>query len=420
MQLEAHIQRLWPYDPLFMHCAEKFRQSTDIVHSIFLIVEKSLDTQSRGCIVEGDLEQYYDKLDSIDFIENLKNLGVPEELLCAAVRFQLLPGIRFEILGRVVMIYRRTRGTLTGTRTAGKMGSMPIKDALTFNREVFKQLAYELEGDRFSGMSFVDNIYMPGNTVVNGVSAMRTLEGDLMCRWHLNFGEDSKSVMPARYNADAMTTQQDDELEAIHKEYLRVDTMKAMGCHVGNTGSIAADYEDLEAKLWKAFFANSGSAGARKLPKIANMRMLDRSCRSLVAHRVSHWPYQPHYAQKIGTLQNQLIADILNWRKRPSQTPADFSLKRAKEAAKFKRYLGAWSKLWADRVVTWNQHITDDAAKPTPAFPGRLLKLRNSQCFEDRRNASGTGRPQTRSRAFHHTHVRWEEGLAKAKLRRLM
>ena len=44
--LDKHLPYLFPYDFLFMHCAEKYRQTTDIVDASSLIIEKNPETCS--------------------------------------------------------------------------------------------------------------------------------------------------------------------------------------------------------------------------------------------------------------------------------------------------------------------------------------------------------------------------------------
>ena len=100
---------------------------------------------------------------------------------------------------------------------------------------------------------------------------MRHLEGDLIRRWHPNFGDDSKSVLPARYNMDSVTESQARDLEAAKEEYPEKSVSKILGCYVDNSGSLIPDFEDMEEKLWRAFFANAGSRDALRLP--AKLRM---------------------------------------------------------------------------------------------------------------------------------------------------
>ena len=129
---------------------------------------------SRGPAVEKrHQEQYYDNMDLLDVVEFLILMGVPCPIACGAMRFQMLPKIHFATLGHLIIITDRTRGSLTGTRTAVRLSQIPVKDALFFNRQKFAELAFEIDRNKFSAMTFVDNIYMPANDYRTGVSAMR-------------------------------------------------------------------------------------------------------------------------------------------------------------------------------------------------------------------------------------------------------
>ena len=44
------------------------------------------------------------------------------------------------------------------------------------------------------------------------------------------------------------------DLLSLQEEYPSVDISKALGCLIDNSGSLMADFHDLEEKLWKAFY----------------------------------------------------------------------------------------------------------------------------------------------------------------------
>ena len=177
-------------------------------------------------------------------------------------------------------------------------------------------------------MTFVDNMFTPANSWLEGITAMRKFEADLLTRWHLNFGADSKRGLHARYNKDPRTKEQEQELLALQEEYPSVDCSKQLGCFVDNSGSLHPDFDDLEAKLWKAFFSIAGSYRGRQSSEQSRIRLADRSCRSIVAHRVSRWPWQPILADRLDRIQTAMIADI-QWRPRaPQQTPAQHKMER--------------------------------------------------------------------------------------------
>lgn len=268
-------------------------------------------------------------------------MGVPCPVACGAMSFQMLPKIRFTTLGHLIIITDRTRGSLPGTRTAVRLSQIPVKDALFFDRQKFADLAFEIDRSNFSAMTFVDNIYMPANDDGRtGVSAMRHVESDLQRRWHLNFGKDTKSVLQARYNLDPTTEEHLQELEAACAEYPEKQVTKTLGCFIDNSGSLTADFEDMEEKIWRTYFANAGSIRGQGLSENSGIRMTDRVCRSIVAHRTVRRPFQAALAKRLDRLQSAIYAAIQCRPRQPWESPAKFAQERGKKAAKASRDIG--------------------------------------------------------------------------------
>ena len=95
-----------------------------------LTTEKGLDTHSAGAVATCDIRRYYDSLDPLLVTRFLVSKGCPWQTAICCLKLQMLPKVILNLLGRSPCVGSRCTGALTGSRTAGGLGTVPICDVL--------------------------------------------------------------------------------------------------------------------------------------------------------------------------------------------------------------------------------------------------------------------------------------------------
>ena len=156
----------------YMETAIRGRQILDATFSLSQHVEKTLDTQSQGCIAAADVLAYFDHLDPLRIVRWLLRQRFPAHLAATLLRLHCLPQITLSLSHACepVLIRYRTSGFFTGTRTAGTASRIPLLDAASFRLAVWDQLSSAYNGVCFSLVSFVDNVYATGRDPVDAIT----------------------------------------------------------------------------------------------------------------------------------------------------------------------------------------------------------------------------------------------------------
>ena len=138
-------------------------QPLDVSFAISQMVERSCDDFSRGAWASMDIRAYYDNVDLLLVAEWIIAQNVPSccrNVVAAAVAWQLLPSLLVDASITSLCIEKRTKGGLTGSRTAGAMGRVPVEVTMMRSSPEVQRWAYHLGTARgWSGASFVDNLY---------------------------------------------------------------------------------------------------------------------------------------------------------------------------------------------------------------------------------------------------------------------
>ena len=92
-----------------------------------MVIEKTLDDNSRGALSQGDIGQFYDNLPVLAIAQWLAERGAPDQLLEAVIQIQLCTRL-FVIVGEAAAeIGVRVKGGLTGSRLAGALARIPAE-----------------------------------------------------------------------------------------------------------------------------------------------------------------------------------------------------------------------------------------------------------------------------------------------------
>ena len=149
----------------------------------------------------------------------------------------------------------------------------------------------------------------------------------------------------------------------------------------------------------------------KKLPVRCKLALLERATKPVLSFRVARWPFQATRAMQLDRVQRKMLGILLELRPGPDASAVDFIRLRAREAGRLQREFGSWSKLWATKVISWNDHIQRERNHAT--WASQLSTLRTPQKLQQRRSQLG-GRPQTRAQSGW-IQTRWFESILAAE-----
>lgn len=325
------------------------------------------------------------------------------------MRVQTLPPVHLTVGNEVCRFLRRTRGTLTGTRTAVVAGRVPLLDVAKERQHVWEQLCIWYSGRAMAVSSFVDNVYTCAHSVENAVAVLEDLELFLRERWRLTFGADSRKVLMANgYDTRGLDI-------SLLARWQVATCSNCLGHWLQSDGGIAYDLKDTKAKMWRAFYANLGR-GLRATSIKRKMSFLETCVRPIAAYRWSRWPFGRSAAAALDKTQVHMVSCLVAVEPRPHENASDYWRRRSLNAGRLIASKGRWSQHWAKSIRTWAAHIErrhDEGTWNLEIFQHHDENWLNSQ-REIHEGASITSR--TRTRAVHgKVQRRWQEGVGEAR-----
>lgn len=176
-------------------------QPLDIVHGCSLVVEKGLDLRGAGCAAQLDIKAYYDSVSALRCAQWLGDRGAEPALCAAVLRHQLLPRIKDEVGGGEACLPRRGSGTLTGSRTAGALGRIPVLDVFVARHAHWQQYGFRLADGRgrpsaiLCDAAYVDNMYVVGPTPGCAIAILEDFARVAREPWGLRIKDGSRAAV---------------------------------------------------------------------------------------------------------------------------------------------------------------------------------------------------------------------------------
>ena len=267
-------------------------------------------------------------------------------------------------------------------------------------------------------MTWVDNLYAFSTDPHKAIATLEAIEGNLKNDWGVKFKPSSLMIMQPRGARLC---------DDLGERWIRVHTLPVLGHLVSDNASLHADWNALKKSLWRAFWANAGSASIRHTDSPLKMRLIDRAVTCIAAYRWSRWAPQRQLAKDIDRVQAKMYIIVKNLRPRPGEDLIAWNRRRWKHAAKDVKSQGSWSSRWFNRSLRWDEHI-----ERHPEFIVSPLRVwRGSDWLVERRQellpalpaifsagsysrSSFAGRTGTRASSGC-VHKRWHDGIDYAK-----
>ena len=160
---------------------------------------------------------------------------------------------RVKVLSASGSVIDRTKGSITGSRTAGAMGRIPIESVCRDKRSSLEKLGFRAGTKVITAMSWVDNISVIGRIARVAKRAMQIIEEVLTSEWSLALKPDSKlALLPAGSNHAA----------GIDEDFAVVTSMPVLGHIIDSKGGIRECWTAARNAMWKAFWANFNGKAA--------------------------------------------------------------------------------------------------------------------------------------------------------------
>ena len=387
----------------FFECARRGRQILDLTFALSQVIEKAGDLHGYGAIAQADIRQYYDNIRPLRAHRWMLRNGATLGLSLTFLRFHCVTQLRISVMESIVEFATRSVGVLTGTRSAAAVGRIPLLDIAAARTKTWEGLAFKVPGVAFCLGTFVDNLFSTGATAHDAVAILEDVEAQLLQKWHLRIGTESKIVLPA-----AGQDVQADELPG----WKLAASMRCLGHILTSNSAIAEDWHDAVKKVWAAYFSNM-HRGFFDASLRARLDFLNNSMRPVLRFRWSRWPYQTSYASRLDSLQRHLIAKSIVFRPQPGEDVDTYFRRRTLHCSRIAAGMGLWSTEWKTSLRLWRNHI--ERAHDPGHWSGHILHWHSVDWLQSQRvqHSSGGFLGRTRTRISRGTPAkRWMDSFA--------
>jgi len=405
---EPKIDMLFPPVPSIFIGARPHTQTLDIMHGLQGVIEKGLDLHGRAAVAQMDIKRYYDSIPVLRIHRYLVSRGCCPSAAACFLRLHCCPSVSLSWGVASVTIAGRTVGALTGTRSAGLLGRVPVEDVIQQRHQVWEQYGFKTTTDVLALAIYVDNIFSTGSCAEDAVSILQDCEHHLLSLWNLRIGEDSKSFMCARGCSPPLP-------QTVGWSHSNGDTFAALGHILADDGRISPCVSQTLANMWKSFYGNFGKS-MRSAPLQIKLAQMKRCVLPIASYRMSRWPYQIHAAKRIDRTQTKMIRVLTRSKMQAGEDPATFVQRCNRSASAKAREQGFWSSVWRKRVIDWNDHLRREANRNS--WASKILVYHDAEWLQEQRRIHAVGQQgsvtagRTRTRAQKGiVHRRWHDGV---------
>ena len=369
-------------------------QQMDIISGLTLLVEKSMDMESRGAIAQADIKQHYDTMNCVRIFGWLVAKGLPTDLAAACLRHQLVPLVIISISGFTATVTSRCIGGLTGSRLAGQLGRTPVQASLLDLLPALQPLAWSFDGVTVAVASFVHNLYYLSASTGRATKMGDMFEDHLLRHWGQAIKPSSTQVLPVLETDDDVPSSGSWDV---------VSSMNVLGHAIQNSGSVAIDYRTTEIKMWKAFWANSGKLISMRGGQAYKLALLQRATLPIADQHMVRWPFTISRSRAVDAMQRKMLGTCVHVPAVFGESVNAFCRRRKRLAKELQSQMGCWSLRWARQTHQWFEHLLRDL---NFSIPAQLLAVRTPTQLQERRAV--WHRPRTRP-VPGFTHARWCE-----------
>jgi len=389
-------------------------QCLDVAWPIQVAIEKMLDSHSVGAVASADIKQFYDHIPTLKAARKFIERGVHPAIAATFLRIHACVEVRLESAGVEVGLGRRVRGCLTGTRSAGCAGRLPVEDAVHLNAELLQRCSFKFGHFKFGIMSWIDNLFMIGEAPQSATAALEAIEDTLRSEWSLEYKDASRGIL-----VPAGSTQDDAHAQL----WPRRSALEVLGHHVADDGSLRPDWNHQRPRLWRAFWSCASSKALVGATLAEKEKAITRFVSPIGLFRWSRWPPQKQIANELNATQAAMLTTLLRIVPQAGETPTMYRRRRAALSRQNFQQVPLWSSQWFSRALAWHNHVL----RHPESHSTRILAWHDSAWMRSRRQSllpmlsirdhgwtPNAGRTNTRVRSGI-VQCRWEDGIAHAR-----
>ena len=150
---------------------------------------------SQMAAAQADIDKYYDSLPVLRIIHWMLARGVDRSVLVCILRHQMCPCIELKCGASNVIVKGRTIGGLTGSRTAGLLGRVPVEPVIADRHEHWRRSGFHADSTTLCVCTWVDNLFSVSDTLLGAIGILEDFEDQLMHKWRLSIKASSRACM---------------------------------------------------------------------------------------------------------------------------------------------------------------------------------------------------------------------------------
>ena len=322
-------------------------QPLQVMHTCQLVVEKGLDRKSAGCIAQGDIAKFYDRIRCSQIADWLFNAGANPALVGAVLRLHCVTQVHLYASEASFQIHGRTRGVLTGSRSSVTIGRIPVEDAVSKCSECWTDVGFKADNFHLIIATWVDNLFGFGPNAKAATQIIEDVEHRLNEDWGLHLSRDSKSYLVCKGHPDRGV-----EIDG----WDEVQDFKGLGHIISADSSTTVCWQEARDAAWTSFWRNSGAI-LNKRDTNGSLSLLKKVTRPRLEFVWTRWPFIRTRAEALDFTQRKMTALCLRVPKDPNESSDRYFRRRADLVGRTCKQQGRWSQEWATALLNWSDHL---------------------------------------------------------------
>lgn len=356
------------------------RSASDLSLFARLFVEKGLDDASRGAVLQSDVAAfYYDNIDVVRALLVAQAMGAQPALVAAAARHQLLPRIVLATAGSDgAHVRSRTRGALTGSRTAGALGRFVVREMALHVRATRPSAAVLLPDVGPAALAtYVDNLLIIAPDASVAEATLESCREFLSRAWGLLLPDDATEILVPRGAAITPTRR-----EAVAR-------MRFLGHTLDSSASCLPCFRAARDIVLARAQAQMRVAQRARVPVSDRVRALDTVLYPILGYRAASWAPSSQLMGLANSLQRRCAALAVDVRSYLGEDRAAYRRPVGRIAA----IALVHARPWASRVLEALDCTLRRLRAEAPSertWAGAMLRTRDAAWIAERRIEQGS------------------------------
>ena len=312
------------------------------------------------------------------------------------------------------MLPQRALGSLTGSRTAGALGRVPVQSRLKQVEGRCQLFVLDVGAVRgWCGGAYVDNVYTMSHSLGGAIQLAEATAKGLADDWELQIKTKSRAVLTVE---GSIESEHIDQLLQQWPEWQHCRRFGCLGHRIAADCSCGPDVEACLKGIWGALVRNFSRRARESFALQAKHRMMLRVALPLFDFRCARWVPSVALGRRLDAFQRRCIMLVDGERRRSGEEPKSWYARRSRRAGVQARAMGLWSERQLQKATAWHDHLLREAARSEgPRRPASAaLRHRDAAWRRAQRVAAGSQSSEAGRlgrRRVTHVRTRWEDGV---------